>query len=169
MAQLNLSPAWDIYYQKVKALFGQDPEIAVVYDRDNLEIKLYVDNAEKAEAIDSIIIHEASFGSNVVKVTVIPCNSGTRIHHSCGKYLLREETVYDRAFYRNPLYSTCKVIYGIYNNPLVYVVFAPVVVQFYTDSLNDYYGMQSTLAQVIAKDILKEQDQVVFYCTDRVE
>ena len=51
MAKIGLSSPWVVYYREVNALFGQDPEIHVVFDEDKNELKLFVDNSSKAEAL----------------------------------------------------------------------------------------------------------------------
>ena len=52
MAKLNLSPPWVVYYRKLSAFFKEDPEVKIVYDDIEQEIKLYVSNAEKAVALE---------------------------------------------------------------------------------------------------------------------
>lgn len=174
MAQLKLAPAWDIYYKKINALFKDDVRATVVYDRDNLKIKIYVTDQKKAEALDQLLVHNVVFGSQELTVDVIPANSDddtslkpyTRVHRP--RYSVYYPTlIWDDALYGNPLYSYSRKFTGIYTNPLTYVVFTPTVVQYYTDSLNDINGFSTTLAQEIAKDIFVEQEGT-FFCTDKV-
>lgn len=174
MAQLNLSPAWDIYYQKINALFKNDALATVIYDRDNFKINIYVEDEKKAEALDQVLIHNVIFGSQELTINVIPANSEDRAPLPYGVHKRSRVTynyprlIWDDVFYGNPLYSYSRRYTGIYNNPLTYVVFTPSVVQYYTDSLNDINGFSSTLAQEIAKDIFVDGDGV-FFCTDKVE
>ncbi len=44
MAQIKLSAPWFNYFKKIEALFGRDPEIEVVYDEEDNDIRLYVEN-----------------------------------------------------------------------------------------------------------------------------
>jgi len=172
MATLKLAPAWDIYYQKINALFKDDERATVVYDRDNLKIKIYVTDQKKAEALDQLLVHNVIFGNQELTVDVIPANcdddenSKPYTHRSRYSFYC-PSLIWDDAFYGNPLYSYSRKFTGIYSNPLTYVVFTPTVVQYYTDSLNDINGFTTTLAQEIAKDIFVEQEGT-FFCTDKV-
>ena len=173
MAQIKLSPAWDVYYQKINAIFKDDTKATVIYDRDDLKIKIYVDDQKKAEALDQLLVHNVIFGSQELTVDVIPSNIEEGANPSPwpsyrGKRYSSYGLIWDDAFYGNPLYSYSRKYTGIYSNPLTYVVFAPVVVQYYTDSLSDINGFTTTLAQNIAKDIFVEQDGT-FFCTDKVD
>lgn len=71
---LKLAAPWVAYFNEVKALFGDDPEIKLEYNNDNYEIKMYVDNQEKADALTQLIPAEKAFGNIVVKTIVIPSN-----------------------------------------------------------------------------------------------
>lgn len=55
MAKLKLSPPWVIFYQQIKALFEKDPNIKIVYDEDEQKISLFVDNANKADALTRLL------------------------------------------------------------------------------------------------------------------
>ena len=46
MAKLKLSAPWIIFYREIEAMFQGDPEVRVVFDEDNLTVKLYVDDGE---------------------------------------------------------------------------------------------------------------------------
>ena len=172
MATLQLAPAWDIYYQKINALFKDDSRATVIYDRDNLKIKIYVTDQKKAEALDQLLVHNVIFGNQELTVDVIPANgnddeSSKPYTHRSRYSFYYPPLIWDDAFYGNPLYSYSRKFVGIYTNPLTYVVFTPTVVQYYTDSLNDINGFSTTLAQEIAKDIFVEQEGT-FFCTDKV-
>ena len=171
MAQLKLAPAWDIYYQKINAMFKDDVHATVIYDRDNLKIKIYVTDQKKAEALDQLLVHNVIFGNQELTVDVIPANgddnSSKPYTYESGHSFYSPSLIWYDAFYGNPLYSYSKKFVGIYSNPLTYVVFTPTVVQYYTDSLNDINGFSTTLAQEIAKDIFVEQEGT-FFCTDKV-
>lgn len=157
--KVTLSPPWRIYYRKVKELFGRDEEIEIFFDEDNQEIKICVDNASKAAAIESIMPDMAKFGDVIIEISIIPGNNAkvTRLITGVGDE-------FDVAFDGNPVYCYTKVYEGIFDKPLIYVVFKKEVVQFYTDNLGDVNGLQSTLYQDIARDVLAPTD--VFYCTD---
>jgi hypothetical protein len=39
----NLSAPWITMYHEIEALFKKDPDIKVVYDEENVVVKLYVE------------------------------------------------------------------------------------------------------------------------------
>ena len=55
MAKLGLSSPWMIYYREVEALFQMDPGVRVIFDDDNRELKLYVEDGEKAYALSQLL------------------------------------------------------------------------------------------------------------------
>lgn len=158
--RLKLSPPWVTFVNEIKALFEQDPQVRVVYDNDDVEVKLYVDGSEKAEAISRILPTSKLFGAVTLNITVIPSNQMT---NNLGKSTLG--IIFDTAFDGNPVYSFSKSIDSIFSNVLTYVVFKNEVVQFFNDNLNDIYGNVSTLYQEIACDVF-DVGGSVFFCTD---
>lgn len=160
MAKLGLvSPLVELY-NEINTLFGEDPQIVVLFDEDEHEIKLYVNDYGKAVAISQILTQEKTFGKTKVKVTVIPANN-------TGEPETNDltVTVYDRAFFENPHYLRSEVLGKQSPFEFTYVVFENEVLQYYTDNIGDVHGFRSTLAENIARDILVEKPGV-FYCTD---
>ena len=157
MARLKLSPPWDIYYREVEELFREDPEVRVVYDEDENVISLYVDNRAKAEALYVLLPEEKEFGNVKLYIKVIPANN-----LSFGNV---EFTKIQDALEGNGALSYTKIVRGIFNNDVLYIVFKNKVVQYYNDSLFDVNGLCSTLYQNIAEDVFEDVDGV-FYCTD---
>ena len=165
MAKLKLSPPWAIFYQQIKALFEKDPEIKIVYDEDEQIISLWVDNANKADALSRLLPTEKSFGAVTVKITVIPSNKESVVTSLCDRYSDNIPTLYLRAFAKNPIIDYMKTISGVFTNNLTYIVFKKEVVQYYNDSLSDIHGVCSTLYETIAKDVFPEQEGI-FFCTN---
>jgi len=151
----NLSAPWVTYYRKLEALFGKDPDIRIEYDEGEIEVKMYVENAAKADAIAQLLPTEKTFGSVVLKTTVIPANKPTA----------SRAALIATAFEGNPAYSYGMTIDGVSSNSFNYVVFKNEVVQFYNDQLNDINGNVSTLYQDIAKEVLGESEGI-YFCTD---
>ena len=77
MAKLNLSPPWVVYYRKLSAFFKEDSEVRITYDDIEQEIKLYVDNAEKAVALEKLLPKEQNFGNVTLYITIVPANQTT--------------------------------------------------------------------------------------------
>lgn len=158
MAKLKLSAPWIIFYKEIEAMFKFDPAVKVIYDEDKNEVKLYVEGAQKADALTQLLPTEKAFGNVVMKITVVPAN----------KLKAVKEGLYEAAFEGNSALSYVRSATGIFTNPITYVVFKKEVVQFWTDDLGDINGLRSTLYQDIAKDIFGET-QGIFFCTDDTE
>ncbi len=155
MANLKLSPPWDTFYKEVKALFGRDEEVKVVMNEEKYELNLFVDNAEKADAISKLLPVEKTFGNVTLYIRVIPADGGKE----------RIKDIFAKAFSGNPAFSYIKSIdpsTGAFG--ATYVVFENRVVQFYNDDLTDVNGNCSTLYQDIAQDVITAKG--VYYCTD---
>lgn len=162
--RLKISPPWITYLNQIKVMFGNDPDIDVTYDNDEKEIKLLVNNSEKAEAISNLLPVEKTFGNVKLKITVVPAN-GQKTNSGVIDY----PNLFDIAFDRNPIYAFSKQIDGIWFPSCTYVVFKNKVVQFFNDNLNDIHGNVTTLYENIARDLFAESAQdlnMVYFCTD---
>lgn len=158
MENMKLSPPWNTYKHELDAMFGQDPEIRIVFDEEKMEIKLFVSDASKAEALTKILPAEKVFGNVKLKVTVVMPN------------LAEEEFILDtfkKAFRGNPALSYVYDAQSLLGDH-AYVVFKDKIVQFFNDQLDDMNGNKTTLYQEIAKDIFAE-DLGVFYCTEPID
>jgi len=150
MANMKLSPPWAIFYREVQVLFGDDPEIHVVYDEEKEIIKLFVENPEKAELLARLLPTKKTFGRVSVDLQVIPAD---------GKELITDDlenvdaSVFENVFKGNPAFAYAKTFPNLFGTLVTYVVFEPVVVQFYTDDISDIDGKRSTLYEYLAKDI----------------
>ena len=153
--KVGLSAPWVKYYREINALFGDDPDIRVVYDEDNVITTLYVEDADKADALTQLLPTEKDFGNVVMQIMVVPANAP----------LANKMTLISRAFRGNPVYSYGTSVEGIFTSPIHYVVFKNKVVQYFNDDLGDVNGNCSTLYQEIAKDVIGESDGIHF-CTD---
>ena len=158
MARVGLAPPWEIYYAEMSLLFKEDPQVTIFYNADDMEIKLYVDNAEKADALARIIPEEVEFGNVTLKNTIIPSNNA-----KSKLFKQSNNDTYEVAFDGNPIVS--KVVYSDGLFDFIYVVFKKKVVQYYNDNISDANGVCSTLYQDMAKRIFKDVTGV-FYCTD---
>lgn len=158
MALLKLSAPWEIYYKELNELFKKDKEIYIVYDRDNQEINLYVENEAKADAMYCTLPSVKQFGSTELKINIIPANK-TNYRRSKGR-------TYEDLFYNNPIVDEIVTLDGIMTNPITYVIFKKEVVQYYNDNLGDANGLCSTLYQDIAKRIFEEEEGV-YFCTNK--
>ena len=163
MAKLNLSPPWVVYYRKLSAFFKEDSEVRITYDEIEQEIKLYVDNAEKAVALENLLPSEQVFGNVILYVTIVPANE-TTFDSVKAAYSTNSNDIV-RICFNNKAVVGIKVIDGIMTNRMTFVIFKKEVVQWFSDDIGDYHGICSTLYQDLAKEIFGNIDGV-FFCTD---
>ena len=156
MARIKLSPPWNTFVRELEQLFKYDSEVHVVYDEDEQEVKLYVDTAGKAQALELLLPKTKEFGNVTLFITVVPAN---------GTIPIKTDNLFQTAFKGNGAFSFVKIVHGVFSNDLIYVVFKNKVVQYFNDDLGDIYGQKSTLYQEIAKNIFAEMEGVCF-CTD---
>ena len=106
MARLKLAPPWAIYYNELKAMFENDPEIGIVYDSDNQKIIMYVDNAEKAEALETLLETNLEFGEAAWTLEIVPSNSVAKTEPdvviTCKSDIYKQKIAFDVAFSGNP-------------------------------------------------------------------
>lgn len=55
----------------------KDPDVKVLYDDDNNEIRLYVSDSDKAKALSELFPVEKTFGEVKLKITIIPANGAS--------------------------------------------------------------------------------------------
>lgn len=153
---MKLVSPWVDFYRKIEALFAKDNEVKVMMDDETPEVKIFVENARKAEAIAYLLPEEKDFGNVKLKITVVPANDGIQ-----SKFEAIQE-----AFIGNPALSyvwQANTPFGEFD----YVVFDANVVQYFNDDMRDVNGNKSTLYQDIAKDVIGEEANLCF-CTEAV-
>lgn len=151
---MKLAAPWLTFYNEVKALFEEDPEVKVTFDEEKYELALYVENARKADALTQLMPEEKAFGNVKVKIKVVPSDGAqTKLD------LIRE------AFYGNPVLSYIWQAKTPFGDEFDYVVFENKVVQFYNDNIRDVNGNKSTLYEDIARDVFGEDFNLCF-CTE---
>lgn len=154
-SEVRLSSPWMTYLHKMEALFGEDPEIKITFDEDELVLRLLVDNNAKADALAQLLPSEHEVGNLVIKIVVIPANVDSPSRISLVK----------TAFMDNPALSRIVSAEGVFTNPIHYVVFKNKVVQYFNDNLADVYGNCSTLYQDLAAELIGGAEGIC-YCTD---
>lgn len=151
---MKLSPPWITFYNKIEALFEQDPEVKIVYDDEKKEVKLYVDNSRKADALSQILPTEKTFGNITMKIIVIPANSD----------LTTKIDLFAEAFDGNPALRYVQHVDAVIG-AFDYAVFQNKVVQFFNDDMSDINGICSTLYEDIARDVFGPNTGM-FFCTE---
>ena len=150
---MKLSSPWVEFYRKIEALFAQDEEVKVVYDEEKNEVKLYVDNVRKADAMNQLLPAEKVFGNVTLKITVVPSNNDE----------INKADLIAEAFDGNPALSYVQHVDAVIGS-FDYAVFQNKVVQFFDDNLADINGNRSTLYEDIARDVFGNDG--VFFCTE---
>lgn len=162
MAKLNLSSPWEVYYKKLATFFTEDPTIHIVYDDIEQEIKIYVENSEKAVALTKLLPCKKEFGNVELKITVVPANINMiKATNNCNVTI---DDILD-TFNENKAVDDIRIVSGVLSNPLIYIIFTKEVIQYFTDDLGDYHGICSTLYQDLAKELFVEVPGI-FYCTN---
>ena len=144
---LKLSPPWNTFVSELKALFGEDPDIKIVFNEEEYKVDIFVEDAAKADALTQLIPEERIYGNVALKIAVIPADKAG----STGANLI------EAAFKGNPVLKQMlrmKTPFGEYD----YAVFRKEVVQFYNDDLCDPHGNESTLFEDIARDVFGVSD-----------
>lgn len=154
---VKLSPPWYTYYHKIDAMFGSDPDIQIKFDEDTMTLKLFVDNQAKADALTKVLQPEIDFGNVKLKIEVVPSDKVDSV-----------EQLYKTVFAGNPVFSDAIETCDPTSPHATYVVFNPMIVQFYNDNLADAFRNETTLHQEIAKDLFVQQPGV-YFCTDELE
>ena len=155
MNKARLSPPWFNYVDEIIALFGKDPDIKIWFDPDSLCMRIYVDDTDKAAALDELLPKSVKFGEEELSIIVVPDNE----NHAKTKARL-----FELAFRGNPAVTDIVHVDDVFSNPMMYIEFEKKVIQYYNDDLSDLYGNKSTLLQEIAKEIFKDTEGV-FFCT----
>ena len=162
MAQLKMDSPWVTRYKEIRELFAPDPDVHVVYDNDERIVTLFVDESDKAYALEKLLPPVYQFGAGTLAVNIVPANKEESFVTST------PEALFDAAFYNNDAYQYSKTITGVFTNNLTYVVFTKVVVQYANDNLGDIYGNTTTLYEVLARDVFGDTEGVCF-CTDKFD
>ena len=153
---MKLVSPWVNFYREIEALFAKDNEVKVMMDDDVPEVKIFVENVRKADAIAYLLPEEKDFGNVKLKITVVPANDGIQ-----SKFDAIQE-----AFVGNPALSyvwQARTPFGEFD----YVVFDADVVQYFNDDMRDVNGNKTTLYQDIARDVIGEEANLCF-CTEAV-
>lgn len=152
--KVNLSSPWVIYYRKLESFFELDPDVEVILEEEYQPvIRLYVDNARKADALQELLPNEKKFGNVKVPIIVIPSNNTSSKLDLLKVALEGNDAVVD-----------IETVSAVFDD-ITYIIFEKEVVQYFADDLGDLHGINSTLYQDLAKEIFGESSNIHF-CTD---
>lgn len=160
MAMIGLVSPWIGLYREACAFFKHDKAVHVIFDDENKALNFYVDDAEKAAALDALFPSAMEFGNVTVTIKVVPAN-GEAVDCSEDKMV----DLLNKAFKDNDAVIAIKHVHGFADFTANYVIFAGEVVQYYTDDIGDYFGVNSTLYEDIARDLFGPINGLFFSTT----
>ena len=160
MAMLGLVSPWIELYREAYAFFKHDKSIHVIFDDENKSLNFYVDDAEKAAALGILLPSTMEFGNVTVVIKVVPAN-GEEVDCSEDKMV----ELLSKAFKDNAAVVAIKHVHGFADFTANYVIFADEVVQYFTDDIGDYFGVNSTLYEDIARDLFGPINGLFFSTT----
>lgn len=152
---VGLAAPWTIFVRKLEAMFGQDSEIHIDYDEDEIEVNVRVDNPTKASALEEILPDAVDFGNVTLYINVIPANIS-----------YTKADLFRMAFAGNPVFSSLEGVDDPTAFNANYCIFKNEVVQIPADNLSSYYGVESTLYEDIAEEIFEGEHDGIYFCTD---
>ena len=160
MAMLGLVSPWIGLYREACAFFKHDKAVHVIFDDENKSLNFYVDDAEKAAALECLFPSVMEFGNVTVTVKVVPAN-GEAVDCSEDKMI----ELLNKAFKDNAAVIAIKHVQGFADFTANYVIFADEVIQYYTDDIGDYFGVNSTLYEDVARDLFGPINGLFFSTT----
>lgn len=156
MNKMKLSPPWVTYVNEIESLFKGDPDIKFQYNEEDYNLKIFVEDAEKADALMKLLPLQKEFGNVILNIEVIPADD------EAVDYV----ALFRSAFKDNPNIADITTVDTPFGYSLNYVVFKKEVVQFFNDDTSDLNGVCSTLNENIARDVFGENCGNVYFCTD---
>jgi len=154
--ETKLSPPWWEFYNKLNAMFGNDPEIHMDFNEEQYTIKMFVDNQAKADALAQVLPMEKEYGKITLKIEIIPSDKANGF-----------EQLYKTIFNGNPVFSEAVDIDQEGIPHVSYVIFKPLIAQFFNDNLADAFGNYTALYQDVAKELFVPQNGV-YFCTENL-
>lgn len=158
---LKLQSPWVLFYKEVCALFARDPEVKVLFNNDEPELKIQVKgNDEKAACIARFFPKEKVFGNIVLNCSVVGDNG-----QPVPDVDLPDSIAIQKVFEDNGALSFIKEVQTPFQYSITYVVFVKEVVQYYSDNMYDLYGATSTVYENLARDIFEQPFRGENYCS----
>ena len=158
----NIEAPWYEFRKKLYALFERDPEIIVseVYETEDEEMPYGIDievlDHDKFVALDRVMPRTKTFGNVTLGIALFD------EENTCDADIGIE--LFETIFKDNPIVKDIKDVEDFTGTRHGFVRFRPEVIQFFHDSLADYNGNWSGLAQDIAREVF-EDARGIHFCT----
>lgn len=163
MGKLKISAPWYTYQKKLRALFGEDPDIYVgeVFEPDDgvsdYAVDIEIRNHEKYLILDRLLPRFRNFGGVRFSIWLYDEENGNEVEDAV--------ELFRTLFSGNPILKDVKTLIDQTGMVHGFVRFEPRVIQFFNDDLSDYNGNWSGLAQDIAGEVFEDGARGVFFCT----
>lgn len=148
MKKLDLASPWQIYRQKLAALFELDEQVTVgpvEQSESGPCVTVEVESHDKTVALQRLLKPSIEFGDGGVTLRVNVVDTAAE---------MKPADVLRAAFAYNRLFRGVEINTDPTGTDWTYLVAEPDVVQFPGDNLNDYRGNVSMLAADAARDVL---------------
>ena len=152
--KLNMSAPWQIYRNKIAALFEGDKEIVVGTIDKNYNLEITVANATKAKILECYLPETINFGKVILDIKVTVKEFETEAEKIA--YLLKDT----RNFIGLKVPEKKKI-----GSIKPFAMFIPEVVQFFADDISDPESKFNGLMADIAKEVLPEAKKYVYFST----
>lgn len=153
--EVKLAAPWITYKKYIDMFFGKDPEIKILFNEEEPELKLVVSNPSKAYALSKMLSSYKEFGNVRLNISV-----------ENAKEEMTSEALLLAAFENNPILEKVRS----YKTPfgdVSYALFKKEVVQFYNDEMSSIEGLKSTLYEDMAREVFENLN--IYFCTNPEE
>jgi len=163
---ISMNAPWMTVYKEISKIFECDREVKILYNTEEQEVKIYVDNSVKATALDILLKHEYVFGNVTLKVNVYPANDIENLYEPTKKVIEKMKAeddpakLYSTAFAGNDVLRDVKKLPEMIFGGWVYVLFDIHPAQFFTDDMSRWNGYKTMLYEDIARDIFEPRSGV---------
>lgn len=151
MENLKLVSPWVNFYREVETLFRHDEDVKVALDSDDMQLRIYVADERKAAALEKLMPKERTFGEITLKITVIPPNRK-----------FSDLDLFRIAFDGNGAFNRTVSASTPFGDEVDFVIFEPIVAQYFNDDIGDYYGLRTTVFEELARDVFGDIGNVHF-------
>ena len=153
--EVKLAAPWITYKKYIDMFFGKDPEIKILFNEEEPELKLVVSNPSKAYALSKMLPSYKEFGNVRLNISV-----------ENAKEEMTSEALLLAAFKGNHILENVRT----YKTPfgdVSYALFKKEVVQFYNDEMSSIEGLKSTLYEDMTREVFENLN--IYFCTNPEE
>lgn len=155
-AKHRLSPPWYLLQTQLRTVLEADPCVKVhslTGDAPEMHIKIRVCNEQKAVALAAFLTKRHEFSEQLaVNVNVYAANLG-QVDAQLPNSLEETTKLLSRALHGNKYFVKTGMGTSPMAQPVAYAVFKPVIVQYFSDDLSDWYQNTNEVAAKVFSDL----------------